>query len=133
MSAITVNRGTAAAADYSDYVGRIVYQTDADTVALSDDPTAEVPFGVIHAVDPSGSRVEVAIGGISRVRVASGGLTAEAAFVAAKDGDTAAEDGRATAAVDGDYYVGRPLSRVDSGVDDLIPILVSVGQLNPGA
>ncbi len=131
MSAITVNRGTAAAADFSDYLGRVVYETDADTVDLSDDPTAEVPLGVIHAIDPSGVRVEVCVAGMSRVRVGAAGVTGQVGFVAAaNDAGDATQDGKVVAASAGEYYVGRALARVDSAEDDLIPIIVSVGQLD---
>lgn len=133
MLPITVQRS--ASSPTVDWIGRAVYESAAGTVALSDDPTTEVPFGVVREVDADLAVVDVVRLGITQGRVGVGGLTAGTSyFLAALDGATAAADGKLTDAGAGEYYVGYTLDlKADADADDMIDIFVCPGQLSIAA
>lgn len=122
-----------AAASATEWVGRIVYESAANTVQLSDDPTAEIPLGVVAFVDDTdGQDVAVCVGGRAFLRVGAAGLTAGTSMfvAAANDAGDATQDGKGVDAVAADYYVGRVNIHADAVEDDLVEIFVSVGQLD---
>ncbi|MEZ4436745.1 MAG: hypothetical protein R3F65_30465 [bacterium] len=123
-----VRRATAPTAAW---IGRIVHESAPGVVSLSDDPTTQVPLGIVREIDVDLEKVSVVVAGEVRVRVGAAGLTAgSSSFIAAAEGATAAEDGKAGDATAGDFYVGRVIDLLgDAGEDAVVLAYVAPGQL----
>lgn len=114
------------------WIGRIVYESAAGTVAISTTPASQIPFGVVHAVDTTRSKVSVVVHGEADVIAGTGGLTPSTdVFAAAEQNDSAALDGRAIPATAGDYYVGRLVDlNVETAAGGITRVFVNPGQLS---
>lgn len=132
MNKVSVLR--TAASDPATWIGRIVYESAANTVALSSTPATQVPLGIVENIDEDLDQVVVCTMGRTHVRVGENGLTAGTdTFISANDDSGgAANDGKADAASAGDFYVGKVLLQVDASEDDLVPCDVFPGQLDAG-
>jgi hypothetical protein len=94
-----------------------IVEGDQNSVTLANADT-DLQFGILDSLNVQGAAVDVAIGGIGKVRVS--GIIAAGALV------TADTDGRAKAAVSGDRYVG-VLMEASTAANDIVSILIAPG------
>lgn len=128
-----------AAADPTNWKGRIVYKSGNTTVSLQNAGT-QAPVGVVDRFEADGTthRVSVIEFGEAWVVVGAGGFDADAAGVGQfirgnDDAGGAALDGRAVAAAEGEFYVGRALADGNASAGGLMRCIVCPGQLAQAA
>lgn len=132
----SIKKSYTAAADPTTWVGRIVYESAPNTVALHNDPVNTVPIGTVERFFITGDVYEVlvCISGPSWVDIGEAAVDGEATFVTGgDDSGGSALDGRAVVASEGDFYVGRLLAEVDLVAGALARVLVNPGQLAQAA
>lgn len=116
----------AAGSDFSENVGKAVYQSAANTVALWTDPTTQ-PFGIIDSVDEADpTQVCVAVHGERCcLKVAAGGLAAAVGLVT-----TVGATAKVTAPSAGDFCVAISLHKAAAAEDALVEGIVNICQLS---
>lgn len=125
-----------AAADPTTWVGRSVYLSANNTVALNNAGT-QAAIGIVTKALVNGStyHASVCLDGVAWGVAGETTLDADAAGVGqyvrgGDDSGGAALDGRMVAATAGDFYVGKMLAGTNITAGGLVRILVKPGQLS---